>query len=529
MIGQYGSWDICNLWIQPYCEDDFIHIEWGFTVLVSGMCSIPPQDFPPDGGSVPLYDFCDPISDATPLPARYDVPVMAIEPILYTDFIPLLDEPVVGPFDMTMIQSSPGVSALYEALGNGPKENLYPNLMQYASTAVVKFAGKPPCGGECESGDPPVIEHYELVELGGCRYLVRYNIQPSSPECPVVLAYLYYSSDEESDDDMLIEIDPSPPEGTEPYREIEVIISRECGRHASGPLNGLALKAIDACGCEAEDRESFNCCICFDQQGEECPNGCDCGGPPSGLLTITPQEPDEDGGCLYLLSASGFGDCETAFIEFCVDGGAGAYECDRCLNPEDPNCSYGGGPGCQTISDGTYLLRIFEPELLKWRVWDGICGCYGPWTDVELPCANCTCCEEGLSGLNITLSGIVDGLAGCGDCAELNGEYFVPLTSDCGGDEQFISTVSCNGDLEGDVSFEIIWTITCEENNLILDVSVGGLSGIISAQYQLVVPFVGDPPRDCLEAFDGQSLPRLVGPGDGRCSTAASGCVVEFV
>lgn len=111
---------------------------------------------------------------------------------------------------------------------------------------------------------------------------------------------------------------------------------------------------------------------------------CGCCPGVSGSLDATPD------GCSVELCASvtnGGGACTglDAFIEIqWLDGGTPEYPADcfcDAIDPDsdDPPC----GDKSATLKDGQCLTLTSGWRGYRWRVWDRVCGCPGPWTTVE--------------------------------------------------------------------------------------------------------------------------------------------------
>lgn len=156
----------------------------------------------------------------------------------------------------------------------------------------------------------------------------------------------------------------------------------------SGRCLDVSLIVVDSRGCIYRYAESVSC-------------GCPCDGA-SGSLTAE-LAPDGMGGyldcndvhgdssvllCPYLFSAS-VGGCETAFIELChkefVD-----YNCTDCPTLDPNPCENAMGlASCLTLGDGDTFLAWIDVgsdapnDCWQWRVWDGACGCPGPWNYIQ--------------------------------------------------------------------------------------------------------------------------------------------------
>lgn len=176
------------------------------------------------------------------------------------------------------------------------------------------------------------------------------------------------------------------------------------------------------------------CCNCEDE-GEPCP------GVPGGSLSV-----EEIDLCQYELCATlpvdEFGHADgvcgegTPFIEWQLNTGACSFT-DDCPCEDTPisgGCSVIGCSG--GLGDGDcYTITLTQSAVLRWRVWDNVCGCPGPWNEQILECSTCHCCDGTLVRVEVTVSGISEGNNGpdidCHNCTEVNRTYVMRPILDC--------------------------------------------------------------------------------------------------
>jgi hypothetical protein len=267
---------------------------------------------------------------------------------------------------------------------------------------------------------------------------------------------------------------------------------------------------------------------------------CECCSGASGTLSVTPSGP-----CSYTLSASvtdsetGACDGHSAFIEYQLSGETcpafpydGQYPCNDLT---DNDCIH-------TIGDGQSTeITVDGEETLRWRVWDRLCGCAGPWHEEDLICSECECCSTPLTGVTVTISGISQGdIEGCLDCDDkINGTYFVPM-SGCSGSADFEDHFECEDcdPLPCDYVVTINVAITCfpgagpgGQDLVQVDVvfSTPPLGEIVFHKDVLFPP--DSLPIDCAEELDG-SIENLYFGGDPwlfQCSGSAAAMTLDFV
>lgn len=245
--------------------------------------------------------------------------------------------------------------------------------------------------------------------------------------------------------------------------------------------------APDCCNCNNQ----FNADPCFE---------------PSGSLSIT-QNPEDP--CEYTLCAStanlddgscGSGD---SFIEYQLDGGGCMFN-DDCDCEEDLVDCLGSGCGKGLMNGECDTLTLTETRQLRWRVWDGICGCPSPWTYETLICNPCECCETAndgvLSALDITVTNIVGGSSGdCADCDKFNDTYHVPTTATCYGNDTFNQPTACIEGVDHD-QIQIDWQITCTDTTTTLTINVQtGLTFPAFATFEKVITHASGVIIDCSE------------------------------
>ena len=169
---------------------------------------------------------------------------------------------------------------------------------------------------------------------------------------------------------------------------------------------------------------------------------------------------------------------------FCKDRGIQGEESTEALIAEQVDAP--NGTDC-------YRISIEGPKLVRWRVWDAVCGCAGPWNQQLLPCELCECCEGPLKGAKIRLNGYSSNPAGFGcqncDCSPVNAEYDVPLTFGCGGTKIFPNVYQC-GNLPVDLTAS--WSINCDENGYWLTAVVRFGTEILQEDF-----FLGTVKPDC--------------------------------
>jgi len=205
-------------------------------------------------------------------------------------------------------------------------------------------------------------------------------------------------------------------------------------------------------------------CITSAETELEC-NSCSA---PTANLVVT-----ETGDCEYELCAEISGGCDPGppFIEWQLDrGGCAFFDDCPCEDIFDGDCYPGCGGG---LGDGDCItVNIEVTTTLRWRAWDKVCGCPGPWTEVELTCAPCECCDGTVEGALITVSGIggcIDWECGT-DCSDLNTTHDVPAVSSCYGELEIPVTCSVSG-TPSPGSFFLTWTLLCDETGYYVEIN----------------------------------------------------------
>ncbi|MCC6492642.1 MAG: hypothetical protein IT424_06450 [Pirellulales bacterium] len=263
---------------------------------------------------------------------------------------------------------------------------------------------------------------------------------------------------------------------------------------------------------------------CYDVATAELECGCSCAS--SGTLTVT--ELDD---CQFRLAASITGDAECvdgSFIEWqlvgsdCPDG-----DCNPCFAFDengDPAAPEGCTSGCfGSLGDGDHHdLTISGPRTLRWRHRTCACDCPEEWTEVELPCSNCDCCTQAISGVTVTLDGWAagDGCMGADCDLTINGDYALTYVGSC----IWGTVVGPYGPEECQNTITINLTINCSvpgELEVSLSVITAG-----SVLFRKVIA-IGAPPVDCEAAGIGGSLPKFSFTGTD-CDTSGATASVEF-
>lgn len=236
-------------------------------------------------------------------------------------------------------------------------------------------------------------------------------------------------------------------------------------------------------------------CITSAETELEC-NACTA---PTAELIVT--ELDD---CQYELCAEISGGCDPGppFIEYQLDYGA-------CNYPEGCECADIGTEDCTpsdcggTLGDGDCVtITINRSGKLRWRAWDKLCGCPGEWTEVDVTCLPCSCCDGSLAGAMIAVTGVTNcdytGTPGrsC-NCSVVNQTYDVPATTSCGGAQTFSGEITCN-DGGGDIPIDwyLEWVIFCDEDGYWLQLGFN-ISNAPFGDFETV--FLGEEMPACVD------------------------------
>lgn len=264
-----------------------------------------------------------------------------------------------------------------------------------------------------------------------------------------------------------------------------------------------------------------SCCVC-EQDGDPCE------GVPAGILSV------EEGAelCEYNLCASITGtssvceDSGTPFIQWQLLSGACSFN-DACPCEDVLTVGACAASGCSGgLGDGDCVtITLTQSGVLRWRVWDNICGCAGPWNEQILECATCHCCDGTLVQVKVTVSGIVEGNNGpdvdCHDCPDVNREYVMTPILDCrfwytsvqNGNEPEVNCDSSGGSFS--FGTEVLFDIDCSDRGGGVGTRALYLSGTILA-------------GGCTNRWGERAV---LAPGDiipTDCSGIASGCFTSF-
>jgi hypothetical protein len=348
------------------------------------------------------------------------------------------------------------------------------------------------CGGDYEGdGEPdspdehcpsicaPALD-FEITEIGNCVYSVTNLTTPGG--CPIKL-YVW-------SDGYVSELPERP----------NLTTNTGCGE--SDPDYRLTLWVIDDADCVHERSKAIPpCCKCEDADGNPC-------SAPAGTLSVTLVDADN---CQYLLEADVPSGqemvCGTGhFIEWRLSSDDCNIEEDcECFDIEAGNC---GGTGCSGgLRDGqTFLLTIAESITLFWRVREDVCGCWGPWNEVELPCTPCECCDGKFGGMTMSFAGAFDCAENPGfgiDCAceALNGAaYTVPSTGNCTGQRTIEFPGLCTQDeAVFDGALLLGWRIECDEDGFWLYLEYSLQVGAAQSDASFQTLFLGEEMPDCDE------------------------------
>lgn len=166
------------------------------------------------------------------------------------------------------------------------------------------------------------------------------------------------------------------------------------------------------------------CLYCWTEAVE-----CGCCPGVSGSLSI--EQVDEDG-CEYRLTASvtTTEDCPQAFIEYQMigmPGGDPAFEDCECneVDPDAPEeyCMSDAHSG--TLRDGqSTTIDVVAGVILRYRVWDAVCGCHSDWIVIPLYCTDCDCCLGKIVTIRLTVAGVTNEEGDpCTNCDNYNRVY----------------------------------------------------------------------------------------------------------
>lgn len=275
-----------------------------------------------------------------------------------------------------------------------------------------------------------------------------------------------------------------------------------------------------------------NCCACEDRHSEPCTT-------PSGSLDYTLIDPEA---CTYELCATaptGDGICGTGpgFVEWQLANGGCAFTDCGCVEVGEGDCV---DPGCGgTLLDGACTeITITEPTTLRWRAWDAACGCFSEWTEIQLSCNICECCDEPLTGVMMTIGGFSQGdVEGCADCDEkISGTFYLPFDG-CVASLSLTDYFSCECEDPCSYNLDLQVILVCSPGtgpggvDQILIFGVINTSPTDQIDFYREVNFPEGLPGDCLAELDGP-LTNTLSPGPClgvQCDGCDATMTLDFV
>lgn len=231
---------------------------------------------------------------------------------------------------------------------------------------------------------------------------------------------------------------------------------------------------------------------------------CGCCAGVSGSLSI--EQVDEDG-CEYKLTASvtSTEDCPNAFIEYQKIGSGGCDPTfgDCACNELDPDVP---GDHCfpcsgTLVDGGETTITVVAGDTLRYRVWDGVCGCASEWVEIPLYCTDCDCCLGKIVTIRLTVAGVANEEGDpCTNCDNYNRAYdLVPFgvtEETCTWSAEVEGLVSCP---PSSIDAQAFFTFGCAEfggNPSINDAFFAGtFTGAGSVSGEMYLYDVGTPIR----------------------------------